>query len=104
MIERATILVLAFRSSAAGLAMLLGAVAAFAPANAQTDYPNLPVQLIVPYGAGGVADTGMRIVAEALTARLKARCGSERSARPMHGQHSLWAISTRSGNATGSIS
>lgn len=38
---------------------------------AQADYPNRPVQLIVPYGAGGVADTGMRILADKLTARLK---------------------------------
>lgn len=40
-------------------------------AMAQADYPNRPVQLIVPYGAGGVADTGMRILADKLTARLK---------------------------------
>jgi tripartite-type tricarboxylate transporter receptor subunit TctC len=38
---------------------------------AQADYPNRPVQLIVPYGAGGVADTGMRILADKLTGRLK---------------------------------
>jgi tripartite-type tricarboxylate transporter receptor subunit TctC len=38
---------------------------------AQPDYPNHPVQLIVPYGAGGVADVGMRILADGLTARLK---------------------------------
>ncbi len=38
---------------------------------AQTEYPNRPVQLIVPYGAGGVADTGMRILADKLTGRLK---------------------------------
>jgi tripartite-type tricarboxylate transporter receptor subunit TctC len=42
-----------------------------APAGAQTDYPNRPVQLIVPYGAGGVADTGMRILTEQLTGLLK---------------------------------
>ena len=38
---------------------------------AQTGYPSRPVQLIVPYGAGGVADTGMRILADKLTGRLK---------------------------------
>jgi tripartite-type tricarboxylate transporter receptor subunit TctC len=38
---------------------------------AQSDYPNRPVQLVVPYGPGGVADVGMRIVADKLTARLK---------------------------------
>src|SRR5215831_19205304 len=35
------------------------------------EYPNHPVQLIVPYGAGGVADAGMRIVAEKLSVILK---------------------------------
>jgi tripartite-type tricarboxylate transporter receptor subunit TctC len=29
------------------------------------------VQLIVPYGAGGIADVGMRILADQLTSRLK---------------------------------
>jgi tripartite-type tricarboxylate transporter receptor subunit TctC len=38
---------------------------------AQSDYPNRPVQLVVPYGPGGVADVGMRIVADKLSARLK---------------------------------
>ncbi|MCC6780629.1 MAG: tripartite tricarboxylate transporter substrate binding protein [Hyphomicrobiales bacterium] len=57
---------------------VLGAVAtilltaAFSgPAVAQADYPSRPVQLIVPYGAGGIADVGMRIVADKLTGRLK---------------------------------
>jgi tripartite-type tricarboxylate transporter receptor subunit TctC len=40
-------------------------------ASAQSDYPNRPVQLIVPYGAGGIADVGMRILADQLTGRLK---------------------------------
>jgi tripartite-type tricarboxylate transporter receptor subunit TctC len=50
---------------------LLCAVAMIMPANAQSDYPNRPVQLIVPYGAGGIADTGMRILADKLSGRLK---------------------------------
>ena len=41
------------------------------PAAAQSDYPNRPIQLVVPYGAGGVADVGMRIMAEKLSIRLK---------------------------------
>src|SRR6266481_5264817 len=49
------------------LILAFGAMAAVG----QTDYPNRPVQLIVPYGAGGVADAGMRILAERLTGRLK---------------------------------
>jgi tripartite-type tricarboxylate transporter receptor subunit TctC len=43
------------------------------PAAAQNaaGYPNHPVVLIVPYGAGGVADVGMRLLGEKLGARLK---------------------------------
>ena len=41
------------------------------PAAAQSDYPNRPIQLVVPYGPGGVADVGMRIMAEKLSIRLK---------------------------------
>jgi tripartite-type tricarboxylate transporter receptor subunit TctC len=37
---------------------------------AQSAYPNRPVTLIVPYGAGGVADVGMRILADKLSDRL----------------------------------
>ena len=50
----------------------LAAIAILAtPAAAQSDYPNRPIQLIVPYGPGGVADVGMRIMAEKLSVRLK---------------------------------
>lgn len=42
-----------------------------ATANAQSDYPVRPVQLIVPYGPGGIADVGTRILADKLSARLK---------------------------------
>ena len=42
-----------------------------ASANAQADYPSRTVQLIVPYGAGGIADVGMRILADKLTGHLK---------------------------------
>ena len=52
-----------------GMVLAAGAVAS--PAGAQSDYPNRPIQLIVPYGAGGVADVGMRIMAEKLSIRLK---------------------------------
>jgi len=58
-------------------AVALGLVASIAagavamlPAGAQAPYPQRPVMLIVPYGAGGIADTGMRIVADKLSARL----------------------------------
>src|ERR1700691_3782843 len=45
--------------------------AAVLPAAAQNDYPNRPVTLLVPYGAGGVADVGMRILGGKLGERLK---------------------------------
>ncbi len=50
--------------------LLLAAIAAAAPAGAETPYPERPVTLIVPYAAGGVADTGMRILADKLSGRL----------------------------------
>jgi tripartite-type tricarboxylate transporter receptor subunit TctC len=59
------------RWHAAGIACALILAFGMIPAVAQPDYPNRPVQLIVPYGAGGVADTGMRILADKLTGRLK---------------------------------
>jgi tripartite-type tricarboxylate transporter receptor subunit TctC len=46
--------------------MLLGAGAA----QAQQDYPNRPIRLIVPWPAGGGVDTSARIVAEPLSRRL----------------------------------
>ena len=49
-------------------AILLDVAAA---AQAQTAYPTRPVSLIVPYGAGGVADVGMRILGERLSSNLK---------------------------------
>lgn len=63
------------RLRGAGIAGLAGAVLAAIPlapaARAQSDYPNKPVHLIVPYGAGGVADVGMRILADKLSPLLK---------------------------------
>lgn len=58
---------------AAAIVVALSAAAAAMPfaALAQSDYPNHPVVLIVPYGAGGVADVGMRILGEKLSTRLK---------------------------------
>ena len=54
-----------------GMAGVLSLAFGMAAAVAQSGYPSRPVQLIVPYGAGGVADTGMRILADKLTGRLK---------------------------------
>jgi tripartite-type tricarboxylate transporter receptor subunit TctC len=65
----ATAAIRRFRSAMLGVAVLSAAPAV--PCLAQTGYPNRPVSLIVPYGAGGVADVGMRILGEKLGARLK---------------------------------
>ena len=46
-------------------------IALSAAAETQGNYPNHPVVLIVPYGAGGVADVGMRILGDRLSNRLK---------------------------------
>jgi tripartite-type tricarboxylate transporter receptor subunit TctC len=52
--------------------MLIAAIlAATSAAQAEANYPNRPVTLIVPYGAGGVADVGMRILGDQLSNRLK---------------------------------
>jgi tripartite-type tricarboxylate transporter receptor subunit TctC len=40
------------------------------PSAAQSHYPDHPVMLIVPYGPGGVADVGMRLLGDKLSARL----------------------------------
>jgi tripartite-type tricarboxylate transporter receptor subunit TctC len=63
--------VIASRKIVAVAATLFVAVAATSAALAQADYPTRPVTLIVPYGAGGVADVGMRILGEQLGERLK---------------------------------
>jgi len=66
----------AFRSSnglriASAVAALVASFAAILPARAQSDYPNRPIHLIVPYGPGGVADVNMRLVADKLSNRLQ---------------------------------
>jgi tripartite-type tricarboxylate transporter receptor subunit TctC len=53
------------------LALIACTLAMPAAAQSRSDYPNRPVSLIVPYGAGGVADVGMRILGEQMSARLK---------------------------------
>jgi len=49
---------------------LLAAFASLSPAVGQPRYPERPIVLIVPYGPGGIADTGMRIIADKLGSRL----------------------------------
>lgn len=50
----------------AGLALAASTFAAFTPAPAQAAYPDRPITLIVPWGAGGGTDAVARIVAALL--------------------------------------
>jgi tripartite-type tricarboxylate transporter receptor subunit TctC len=52
-----------------GVAGALLAAAGGTPARAQA-YPSRPVRIIVPYGAGGIADVTMRMVAQKLSEKL----------------------------------
>jgi tripartite-type tricarboxylate transporter receptor subunit TctC len=58
--------------SFAGMAALLAALLAPQIAHAQ-NYPNRPVRLILPFGAGGVADVTARLVTEKLGEKLGQR-------------------------------
>ena len=59
---------LTMRRIAASLIVALAAL----PATAQT-YPDRPVKIVLPFGAGGVADVSSRIIAEKLGERLGQR-------------------------------
>ncbi len=52
------------------IALLFALMPAPGAAQIAANYPNRPVMLIVPYGAGGVADVGMRLLGAALAERL----------------------------------
>ena len=49
---------------------LAGAAAMALPVRAQADYPNRPVKVLVPFGAGGLSDNLTRLFANELSARL----------------------------------
>ena len=53
-----------------GLAAIMGAAL---PAAAQSNYPSRPVRVILPFGAGGVADITARVVSERLGDKLGQR-------------------------------
>jgi tripartite-type tricarboxylate transporter receptor subunit TctC len=57
--------------AALAFAAALAACGAAATAHAQSDYPNRPVTMIVPFPPGGVADITARPVAEAMGRYLK---------------------------------
>jgi putative tricarboxylic transport membrane protein len=60
------------RSMLLALAVAAGLTAS-CPAPAQSNYPTRPVKIIVPFGAGGVADVTIRLVAEKLSEKLGQR-------------------------------
>lgn len=60
------------REATLGLAAVATGVAT-APLRAQAKYPSRPVRMILPFGAGGVADVCARLVCEALGDKLGQR-------------------------------
>ena len=61
------------RLSSALIGLLFaGLVAITAVPSAAETYPSRPIRLVVPFGAGGVADISSRIVAEKLGDQLGA--------------------------------
>ena len=53
---------------------LFGALVVPSPgAHAETNYPSRPVRIVVPFAAGGVADTTARVIADKLSDRLGQR-------------------------------
>ena len=52
-------------------ALLIGTIAAVAPASAQQTYPSRPIRLVVPYPPGALTDLLARAIAERLGASLK---------------------------------
>jgi tripartite-type tricarboxylate transporter receptor subunit TctC len=64
-------LVSADRRVIAVAGLVFAAIMAASAARSEAAYPTRPVTLIVPYGAGGVADVGMRILGDQLSNRLK---------------------------------
>src|SRR5262245_2847350 len=60
-------------AAALAIGMALFTAMLTSPAKAQSDFPNKPIRLIVPFAPGGLADITMRIVGERLGERLDQR-------------------------------
>ena len=64
----------AFSGSLAALPLAAGGLIGLAaPAIGQTKYPNNPVTIVLPFGAGGMADVSTRIVADKIGQKLGQR-------------------------------
>lgn len=57
----------------AGCALAVALAMGMSPALAQSKYPDKPVKVVLPFGAGGVADITTRLVAEKLSEKLGQR-------------------------------
>ena len=57
----------------ASAALLAAVMLPLAKSQAADPYPNKPVRVVVPFGAGGVADVIVRIVAEKLSDKMGQR-------------------------------
>jgi len=60
-------------SLAAAPLVAAGLIGATRPAAAQAKYPNRPVTIVLPFGAGGIADVSSRLAAEKLGEKLGQR-------------------------------
>ena len=78
---------IAFRSAAAFA--LAGAMTAFGAGVAAAEYPERPIAMVIPYGAGGATDISARTIAEPLGEAV--------------GQPLVMANITGAGGATGSV-